>query len=165
MMRTGLWMLGAATLLACATAGAEQPVGPPTGPVTAPVRGDTGRSQSSNDAVYDPTGKRDPFRPPRSNQTNLAGEARTPLQRYDIGQLRLVAVIYDTQQPRAVVEDGEGLGYIVRLGTPIGPNGGTVRGIERGRVLISEDAVDFYGERHPSDVVMELRTADRGRRR
>jgi len=164
MMRTGLWMLGAATLLACATAGAEQPVGPPTGPVTAPVRGDTGRSQSSNDAVYDPTGKRDPFRPPRSNQTNLAGEARTPLQRYDIGQLRLVAVIYEASAPRAVVEDDAGLGYIVRVGTPIGANGGSVKAIERGKLRVEEESIDFYGDRQASEVVMELATDERGKR-
>ena len=164
MMRTGLWMLGAATLLACATAGAEQPVGPPTGPVTAPVRGDTGRSLSANDAVYDPTGKRDPFRPPRSNQTNLAGEARTPLQRYDIGQLRLVAVIYEASAPRAVVEDDAGLGYIVRVGTPIGANGGAVKAIERGKLRVEEESIDFYGDRQASEVVMELAT-DEGRKR
>ena len=164
MMRTGLWMLGAATLIACATASAEPPVGPPTGPVTAPVRGDTGRSLSANDAVYDPTGKRDPFRPPRSNQTNLAGEARTPLQRYDIGQLRLVAVIYEAAAPRAVVEDDAGLGYIVRVGTPIGANGGSVKAIERGKLRVEEESIDFYGDRQASEVVMELATDERGKR-
>jgi hypothetical protein len=163
MMRTGLWMLGAATLLACATAGAEPPVGPPTGPVTAPVRGDTGRSQSANDAVYDPTGKRDPFRPPRSNQTTLAGEARTPLQRYDIGQLRLVAVIYEAST-RAVVEDDAGAGYIVRVGTPIGANGGSPsRRLERGS-CVEEESTRFCGDRQASEVVMELATDERGKR-
>ena len=40
------------------------------------------------EAVYDPTGRRDPFGLRAVNQTNLLGEARTPLQRYDLGQLR-----------------------------------------------------------------------------
>jgi type IV pilus assembly protein PilP len=158
-----MWMLGAATLLVCTTAKAELQAVPPTGPVTAPVRGDTGRAPQANDAVYDPTGKRDPFRPPRTNQTTLAGEARTPLQRYDIGQLRLVAVIYDAQQPRAVVEDDAGLGYIVRVGTPIGANGGAVKTIERGKVRVEEESIDFYGDRQASEVIMELAT-DEGRK-
>lgn len=115
-------------------------------------------------ASYDPAGRRDPFRPPRAAVAAPSGEPRTPLERYEVGQLRLVAVIYETHDPRAVVEDNEGLGYIVKVGTPIGPNGGMVREIERGRVVIQEESVDFYGERHPSDVVMELRTAERGRR-
>jgi len=116
------------------------------------------------DDPYDPTGRRDPFRPPRAAANVHTGEQMTPLQRYEIGQLRLVAIIYDTSQPRAVVEDDAGLGYIVRVGTPIGPNDGTVRAIERGRVLIQEDSVDFYGEHHPAEVAMELRTtAERGK--
>jgi Tfp pilus assembly protein PilP len=114
------------------------------------------------DVPYDATGRRDPFRPPRTGTVHT-GEPQTPLQRYEIGQLRLVAVIYDTRDPRAVVEDDQGLGYIIRVGTPIGLNGGQVRAIERGRVLISETAVDYYGEQHPNEVTMELRTAQRGR--
>ncbi len=115
-------------------------------------------------APYDPIGRRDPFRPPRAGSQSPLGEPRTPLQRYEIGQLRLVAIIYDTRDPRAVVEDDQGLGYIVRVGTPIGPNGGQVRAIERGRVIVEESSVDYYGERQPNEVTLELRTADRGKR-
>lgn len=115
-----------------------------------------------DDAPYDPNGRRDPFRAPRVGPT-LAGGAASPLQRFDVGQLRLVAVIYETRDPRAVVEDDQGLGYIVRLGTPIGPNGGAVSAIEKGKVVIQEDTVDFYGEHRPVEVTMELRTADRGK--
>jgi type IV pilus assembly protein PilP len=167
MMRTALWMLGATTLLAWTTVSAEPPAAPPgpgAGAGAAAIRGDTGRAPAANDAVYDPVGKRDPFRPPRANQTNLAGEARTPLQRYDIGQLRLVAVIYEAAAPRAVVEDDAGLGYIVRVGTPIGANGGAVKAIERGKVRVEEESIDFYGDRQTSEVVMELATDERGKR-
>jgi len=115
-------------------------------------------------APYDPIGRRDPFRPPRAGSQTPLGEPRTPLQRYELGQLRLVAIIYETRDPRAVVEDDQGLGYIVRVGTPIGPNGGEVRTIERGRVIVEESSVDFYGERQPNQVTLELRTADRGKR-
>ena len=116
-----------------------------------------------DDRPFDPTGRRDPFRPPRASAVTRTGEPPTPLQRYEIGQLKLVAIIYDTTQPRAVVEDDQGLGYIVRVGTAIGANGGRVRDIEKGRVLIEEDSTDFYGESHLSNVVMELRTAEGGK--
>jgi len=116
----------------------------------------------ASDLPYDAAGRRDPFRPPRAGSVR-SGEPQTPLQRYEIGQLRLVAVIYDTHEPRAVVEDGQGLGYIVKVGTPVGPNGGQVREIQRGRVLITEDSVDFYGEHRLNEVAMELRTAERGK--
>ncbi len=150
--------IGCALLLA-ATAGAAaaaDPVPPPAVQNALAVEPDA-------DLPYDSAGRRDPFRPPRV-VSSPGGEPRSPLQRYEIGQLRLVAIIYEAREPRAVVEDDDGLGYILKAGTPVGPNGGSVRAIERGRVVIQEDSVDYYGEHHPSEVVMELRTADRGKR-
>ena len=120
--------------------------------------------EPDDDPPYDSAGRRDPFKPPRAITATLSGEARTPLQRYEVGQLRLVAIIYEAREPRAVVEDDDGLGYILKSGTLVGANGGHVRRIERGRVVIEEDSVDFYGEHHPTDVVLELRTAERGKR-
>ena len=151
------WGLAAATvLLAGGTATAEP------GAAERPAAG--ARVPAAADAVYDATGRRDPFRPPRANQTNLAGEARTPLQRYDLGQLKLVAVIYDAQKPTAVVEDDAGLGYIVKVGTPIGANGGAVKAIEQGKMRVEEESIDFYGDRQTSVVVMELAADERGKR-
>jgi type IV pilus assembly protein PilP len=115
------------------------------------------------DPPYDPTDRRDPFRPPSAGLTRRAnGEPPTPLQRFEIGQLRLVAIMYNTREPRAVLEDEQGLGYIVKMGTPVGLNDGKVRTIEKGRVVIEERTVDYYGETQPSEVVLELRTAERG---
>ena len=51
----------------------------------------------------------------------------------------------------------------MKAGTPIGPSGGVVRAIERGRVLITEQSVDYYGEQRLNEVTMELRTAERGK--
>jgi type IV pilus assembly protein PilP len=141
--------------VAAAVARAAEPGAPTAQPALA--------LEPDYDLPYDSSGRRDPFRPPRAVAA-LSGEPRSPLQRYEIGQLRLVAIIYEAREPRAVVEDEDGLGYILKAGTPVGPNGGQVRTIERGRVMIQEDSVDYYGEHHPSDVVMELRTAERGKR-
>jgi Tfp pilus assembly protein PilP len=154
--RRTTWLVGAALAVAWSTAFA----GPQDGGEGASAR----VAAPPNDAVYDATGRRDPFRPPRVSQQTAAGEARTPLQRYDLGQLRLVAVIYDAQSPRAVVEDDAGLGYIVRVGTPIGVNGGSVKAIERGKMRVEEESIDFYGDRQTSEVVMELAADERGKR-
>jgi type IV pilus assembly protein PilP len=156
-MKRTTWLAGAAVLLAWTAVRAEPPAG--DGP------GVSGRAGSPGaEAAYDPTGRRDPFRPPRVNQQTASGEARTPLQRYDLGQLKLVAVIYDASSPRAVVEDDAGLGYIVRVGTPIGVNGGEVKAIERGKVRVEEESIDFYGDRQANEVVMELAADERGKR-
>jgi len=107
--------------------------------------------------------RRDPFRPPRSVSEDADGNMKSPLERYELGQLRLTAVIYGGSEPRAVVEDDSGLGYIVKVGTRIGPNGGKVAGIDRGRLTVREDYVDFYGEHRPTDVTLELKVAERER--
>jgi Tfp pilus assembly protein PilP len=162
MTRRGGWKVGVVIALAAVAARAESPrprVAVPTAPDAEVARA----VELAGDVPYDSAGRRDPFRPPRVGVAAHTGEQRTPLQRYEIAQLRLVAVIYDTKDPRAVVEDDQGLGYIVHVGTPIGPNGGEVRGIERGRVLITEDTVDYYGEHRDNEVTMELRTAERGK--
>jgi type IV pilus assembly protein PilP len=169
--------VGASVRAADAPAAAPAPV--TATPVAVPATGVPGRgvnapgpaaaapappATTAQDAAYDPTGRRDPFRPPRVNQLLVGGSERTPLQRYELGQLRLVAVIYDTGDPRAVVEDEGGLGYIIKVGTKIGVNDGVVRGIERGRVLVEEESVDFFGERRSAEVVLEMASGERGNR-
>lgn len=109
--------------------------------------------------TYDATAHRDPFRPPRLNGT---ADARTPLETYQLGQLKLVGVIAQPDHGyRAMVEDSAGLGYIITTGTPIGSSGGVVRSIEPRRVVIEESTRDFYGEVKPKEVVMELPQEDR----
>jgi type IV pilus assembly protein PilP len=159
-LRTALGLAGV-VMIAGGPANAVEAAAPGQAPL--PVAQTAKAVEPAEDVPYNSTGRRDPFRPPRAATSMRSGEALTPLQRYEIGQLKLVAIIYDTNQPRAVVEDEAGLGYIVRVGTPIGPNDGTVREIERGRVLIQEDSIDYYGEHHPTEVVMDLRTAERGK--
>jgi type IV pilus assembly protein PilP len=110
------------------------------------------------DPQYDPHGLRDPFRPPSADAA--ANDELTPLQRYQLGQLKLVAVIYDTRFPRAVVEDEAGLGYILQVGTPIGPNNGAVKAIEPGRVVVREETTDFYGEPQAAEVIIELASGE-----
>ncbi len=87
--------------------------------------------------------------------------ARTPLEGYEIGQLKLVGIVKNAANARAMVEDSAGLGYIVTTGTPIGSSGGVVRAIEQRRVLIQEQTTNPYGEKQATEVVMELPQEDR----
>jgi len=98
---------------------------------------------------YDPAGKRDPFLSPFYHQPEPAApeEAKTPLQRFDLGQLKLVGIILEEKEPKALIEDSGGLGYIVTRGTPIGSKGGIITAIEPKRVVVEEYETDFYGKR------------------
>jgi type IV pilus assembly protein PilP len=111
---------------------------------------------------YVPAGKRDPFLPPFAAITPEAAseELRTPLQRVDLGQLKLVGVIWEASEPKALIEDNGGLGYIVTRGTLIGSKGGTIKKIEPKRVVVEEFQTDFYGRRQAQERELQLFVTD-----
>jgi len=140
---------------------ADQPAAPTDvaslGPNAAAADPETGTLQK-----YDPSAHRDPFRPPTmASVVADTGTPRTPLEGYEIGQLKLVGIVRNAAGVRAMVEDSQGLGYIVTSGTAIGSAGGIVRAIEERRVLIDETTTNFYGEKQAKEVVMELPQEDR----
>lgn len=114
--------------------------------------------EENGDYAYDASGKRDPFRPLflLRRPTAQSAEPLTPLQRYEIGQLRLVGVVFNLAPPRAMVEDSSGLGFIVTPGTAIGPNGGVVTAIRPRQVVVEEWQTDVIGERHKKEFLLEL---------
>jgi type IV pilus assembly protein PilP len=117
--------------------------------------------------AYDPSGRRDPFRPyVRFDRPALSGEL-TPLEQYDLSQLRLVAIVTDERDPsgtRAVVEDGSGLGFIVRVGTAIGRTRGRVSTIERDRIVVEEYPTNVFGEQRQTVTVKELDAGEEAKR-
>jgi hypothetical protein len=90
---------------------------------------------------------RDPFSPPPPPPR---ADGATPLQRLEVDQLRLVALVY-APVSRALLEDAAGIGHVAVVGTPIGPRGGTVIGIAPGALRIHEPGT--------GDIVLELRVA------
>ncbi len=109
--------------------------------------------------VYNPAGKRDPFLPLFMMQAKRKKEAvapKTPLQRYELGQLKLVGVIWQMDEPKALVEDSAGLGFVVTQGTLIGSEGGVVKRIEPDRVVVEEEILDFYGKPRKREIPLVL---------
>lgn len=103
-------------------------------------------------------GRRDPFRPITLNvRTNTRRrENLSPLERFEINQLNLVGIVWNAKQPMALVEDSSGLGYLVKVGTPIGSNDGKVREVRRDSLIIDELYVDLYGASKRREVSMRL---------
>jgi len=83
-------------------------------------------------------------------------EATTPLERMDLGQLKLVAVIWNISDPRGMVEDDTGRGYILSIGTPIGKNRGKVTQISSSGVLVTEKFEDSTGKFKSRQVTLKL---------
>ena len=77
----------------------------------------------------------DPFRPFTLDLApHKVDEPLTPLQRYELSQLTVAAVMLEINPPRALLQDNSGMGFIVTPGTPIGRNRGVVKSIEPGKV-------------------------------
>jgi Tfp pilus assembly protein PilP len=105
--------------------------------------------------------QRDPFRPMTLRAKTDAVRKRenlSPLERFELSQLKLVGIVWDTKDPRAMVEDSGGLGYVVKVGTPIGANDGKVKAIHRNEVVVEEFYSDDFGARKKRDVGIKLLT-------
>lgn len=125
--------------------------------------GGTSYAAGGRDYFYDPTDKRDPF---RSFQFDDEGkqDKKTfgPLADFELGQLELSAVIWDANNPRALILDPGGRSYIVREGSQIGKNNGEVIHIGDNLVLVKETYENFAGERTTKDVELRIRLSQGG---
>ena len=105
--------------------------------------------------TYEPQGKRNPFQPlvvekrevapppqRKAEQAAKPGGSGTPLENMDLAALKLVAIVWNIPNPRAMVEDGGGKGYILTVGTRIGKNQGEVKSISSAGVVVREKYED-----------------------
>ena len=114
---------------------------------------------------YNPVGKPDPFRPfiQLTPTAKLAKTAfLTPLQKYDISQLKLVAIITIPEGNVALVEDQQGKGYFLKKGTAIGRNEGKVKKILKDRVIIEEIYSDVLGQGKVNEISLFLYRPEEG---
>lgn len=114
--------------------------------------------------VYDPTGKPDPFRPfimEASRPKEIAEQLLQPLQRYELSQLKLVAIMWGADAPVAMVEDNAGKGYIISKGSYIGKNDGRVTEILQNEVVITEQSSNVFGETKTKEIRVKLREEER----
>ena len=104
-------------------------------------------------AHYASQGKIDPFKPliqDKSKETRPVvdeGPKRilTPLEKIELSQIRLVAVIIMKNKRIAMVEEANGKGYEVGIGTYIGKNRGKVSEIKNSSIVIKELVKDYKG--------------------
>lgn len=143
-MRTLLF----ASVLALAACGDEPEAPPPAAAApkkkveaAAPVE-----AVAQVDYVYNPVGKRDPFRgflvetpgePRTAQQGGSDSVCSEPLCQVDLDELRVVAVVSGDANPLAMVEDRSGVGHIVRRNTKMGKGGGKVTQVLRECIVVT----------------------------
>jgi len=118
--------------------------------------------------AYRAEGRRDPFEslikgteivtaPPKAEGPFVAvveAGKFSPLERYDLEELRLVGVIDAGASYRGLVEVADGKSYFLGSGTRVGRNGGVVSRVLEDRVVITETYRNPLGETRTKDVYL-----------
>ena len=116
---------------------------------------------------YNPEGKLDPFaslykeKPITVSTTGqkLLQEPRrplTPLEKVDLSQLKLVAIIRALSGNIALVEEASGKGYVIKKGTYIGTRSGKVGKILPDRIIVEQESEDFSGKVSVHEIEVKL---------
>lgn len=113
--------------------------------------------------TYDPTGRRDPFRPyllglkkediitdPNQKTVHQIPSYLRPneeigtdsLESIDVSQFKLIGIMWEIYDPKAMVRSPSGKVYMIRKQTRIGKSNGYVASIREGEVVVVELATD-----------------------
>jgi len=115
--------------------------------------------------TYNPAGKPDPFKP-FIQLTPVKASSKTvpqtPLQNYEVSQLKLVAIISTPEGNIALVEDSVGKGYFLKKGTWVGKNDVKVTKILKDKVMIEETYQDIFGQTKMNEVILFLHRIEEG---
>jgi type IV pilus assembly protein PilP len=123
------------------------PPAPPEGEAAAKPAGE-GEDVSEIAYAYSPIGKRDPFRSLFDQlQREEQNQQLTELQKFELDQLKLVAIVSRIATPYAMVEDPTGKGHTLTRGTLIGKNWGRIAQIKPDCVVIKEEYRDYTGRK------------------
>jgi len=171
--RIGLWGRVAAAgwsaliAVACSDAAPPPAAAPPAPPVqaapAAPAAPEAAPASLQADAyTYNPASRRDPFQSLIVTGGKRSMEFLPPLQRREVSELKLVAVVWGSLGTYGLIEMPDGKGYAVRIGTPVGPNHGVVKRITAKDLTVVERYVDFFGETRTREIVLELKSREEG---
>jgi len=166
-MTARLLLLAALGAAVAACGGSKPPPRPAASTVAAapaaaqaPAPAAEAKKPSEPEWSYSSAGKRDPFRTFLADlekaQGALTTRCATPLGRFELEQLKIVAVVTGLEDPVAMVEAPNGVGYSVRRGACIGKNGGVVASIRSGEIVVTEWAVRADGGRDKTQTVLRL---------
>lgn len=103
-------------------------------------------------------GRRNPFRPPISMDGATGLDALlpgTPLERYELDELKLVGIMWDVKSPKAMIIDPQGEVHVLGKDDRVGRKRGYIAKIREGEVVVVE-ATTFNGENTFSTRVLRI---------
>eukprot|EP00831_Metopus_contortus_P075448 TRINITY_DN6918_c0_g1_i2.p6 TRINITY_DN6918_c0_g1~~TRINITY_DN6918_c0_g1_i2.p6 ORF type:complete len:127 (+),score=29.83 TRINITY_DN6918_c0_g1_i2:297-677(+) len=117
--------------------------------------------------LYDHEGRINPFSPlvkesvsgkinESDKKDKKAERPKTPLEKFDLSQLKLVAIMSAPDGDIAVLEESSGKGYLVEKGTYVGLNSGQIINIESDRIIIKETIEDISGRSVVKESVLQI---------
>lgn len=120
---------------------------------------------SEKSFFYSPMGRRDPFKPLIEKKEKIATktharseEIKGPLEKFELDQFRLIAIMIVNGAPRAMVNAPDGKSYTVKVNDFIGLNGGKVTNIETKIIDIDQSGMRI--EKSPDRIVVEEQRID-----
>lgn len=143
----------------------QPPVSPPVGPA---VGGDSNNVAPSGEPPqtvpggfsYDPSGRRDPFKPIGLEKPGPDNPDVPPLQRVGLTEINLIGIMWGGFGYTAMVQTPDGKGYTIRRGTKIGPNNGVVSSITENSIVVRESYRDVYGKEQVREHMKRLHTKE-----
>ncbi len=102
--------------------------------------------------------QKNPFKPFIAKATDKPAVVvpKMPLQKYELEQLKLVAIMWGMNGSIAMVEAPDGKGYSVKKGDLIGNKDGRVKRIDKDRVVVEEKFTEAGGETTSSEFEIKL---------
>ena len=101
--------------------------------------------------------QKDPFQPHDLTPNKLVKSGDSKLETLTYDEMFLTAVVEGIEEPTAIIEDKTGHGYYVKIGTKVGNLGGVVTKIEKGKVTVEENTIEYDGKRQTRIIDILLR--------
>ncbi|HEY3490993.1 MAG TPA: pilus assembly protein PilP [Candidatus Deferrimicrobiaceae bacterium] len=114
--------------------------------------------------AYNPAGKRDPFMPFLRPVVKVPVTVEVPtgpptLLTQDLGAFKYVGMIWTPRAVRGLVEDVDGKGYTVTVGSHLGRGGAVVTRINDKEIVVKESSRDYAGAEVVRETSLKLKSA------
>ncbi len=112
--------------------------------------------------VYNPVGKRDPFKVLNITSAGRKISAIYPTEKYDLDQLSLKAIIRLSGKSRAMVEAPDGQTFIIYEGETVGRERATLSRILKTEIIFTQQTFNYLGSVSLVERVLSLPSDNSG---